>query len=116
MAGEENLLLNEPPRDGPSPGGRPRASRTSLVIPMTATDIEMRASAGRAVMMYAINAPPKVFQGVNLNRISLGGRDVKSHREVEYGYSSAFTPALCPIRPRSARCLPQEEIDALGWG
>jgi hypothetical protein len=90
----------------------------SKYIPMTPTDMRMRASAGRAVMQYALRtARFEVLQGANLNLNfpSVVGRVKTGDEELEYGYSSGIylrhtTSSLIRSLPR------QEEIDALGGG
>ena len=91
----------------------------SKFIPMTPTDLQMRVSAGRAMMNYvATTQRYDLFQGVNLNLNfpSVVGTVRVGDRELEYGYSSGiytrFVSARTPIRS-----LPtQDEIDALGGG
>jgi hypothetical protein len=91
----------------------------SKFVPMTATDLEMRVSAGRALMNYiARTGQLDTLQGVNLNLNfpSVVGTVKMGDREVEYGYSSGIylkhTTAATPLRS-----LPtQEDIDALGGG
>ena len=115
MAGETDLLLNEPPLGWAITRGTTKDE--SKFIPMTPTDIEMRVSAGRAVMMYAAQTrSPAVFAGVNLNLNfpSVVGTVKAGDREVEYGYSSGiytrFVSHKTPVRSVPA----QEAIDALG--
>ncbi len=115
MAGENDLLLNEPALGWAITRGTTKGA--TKFIPMTATDIEMRVSAGRAVMMYAAQTrSPQVFAGVNLNLNfpSVVGTVKAGDREVEYGYSSGiytkFVSHKTPVRSVPA----QEEIDALG--
>ena len=115
MAGEEELLLNEPALGWAITRGTTKGE--TKFIPMTATDIEMRISAGRAVMMYAAQSrSPQVFGGVNLNLNfpSVVGTVRAGDREVTYGYSSGiytkFVSHKTPVRSVPA----QEDIDALG--
>ena len=115
MAGENDLLLNEPALGWAITRGTTKGE--TKFIPMTATDIEMRVSAGRAVMMYAMQTrSPQVFAGVNLNLNfpSVVGTVKVGDREVEYGYSSGiytkFVSHKTPVRSVPA----QEDIDALG--
>jgi len=115
MAGENDLLLNEPPLGWAITRGTTKGE--NKFIPMTPTDIEMRVSAGRAVMMYAAQTrSPAVFSGVNLNLNfpSVIGTVKAGDREVEYGYSSGiYTKFVSHKTP--VRSLPsQEDIDALG--
>jgi len=117
MTGEEDLLLYEPPVGWAITRGTTKGE--SKFIPMTATDLKMRVSAGRALMNYiARTGQLDVLQGVNLNLNfpSVVGTIQAGDREVEYGYSSGIyvkhTTASTPLRS-----LPtQEEIDALGGG
>jgi len=115
MAGETELLLNEPPLGWAITRGTTKDE--SKFIPMTATDIALRVSAGRAVMMYAAQTrSPRVFAGVNLNLNfpSVVGTIKVGEAEVEYGYSSGiytrFVSHKTPVRSVPA----QEAIDALG--
>ncbi len=115
MAGENGLLLNEPVAGWAITRGTTKG--TTKYIPMTPTDIEMRVSAGRAVMMYAVQTQsPAVFGGVNLNLNfpSVVGTLKVGDRELEYGYSSGiytrFVSHKTPVRSVPS----QEEIDALG--
>jgi hypothetical protein len=117
MAGEEDLLLYEPPVGWAITRGTTKGE--SKFVPMTATDLEMRVSAGRALMNYiARTGRLDTLQGVNLNLNfpSVVGTVKMGGREVEYGYSSGIylkhTTAATPLRS-----LPtQEDIDALGGG
>jgi len=115
MAGDENLLVNEPILGWAITRGTTKGE--TKFIPMTPTDIEMRVAAGRAVMMFAAqNRSPQVFAGVNLNLNfpSVVGTVKAGDREVEYGYSSGiytkFVSHKTPVRSVPA----QEDIDALG--
>ena len=115
MAGENDLLLNEPVLGWAITRGSTKGE--NKFIPMTPTDIEMRTSAGRAVMMYALhNKAPHVFAGVNLNLNfpSVVGKVKAGENEIEYGYSSGiYTKFVSHKTP--VRSLPtQEDIDALG--
>jgi hypothetical protein len=117
MAGEVELLLNEPPVGWAITRGTTKGE--SKFIPMTATDLAMRVSAGRAMLNYvATSGRYDLFQGVNLNLNfpSVVGQVRVGKREVEYGYSSGiytkFVSTRTPIRSVPA----QEEIDALGGG
>lgn len=115
MAGEPELLLNEPPVGWAITRGTTKGE--NKFIPMTPTDLEMRVSAGRAVMMYALQSKsPRVFGGVNLNLNfpSVIGTVRAGERELEYGYSSGiytkFVSHKTPVRSVPS----QEAIDALG--
>ena len=117
MAGEVSLLLNEPPVGWAITRGTTRGE--TKFIPMTPTDLRMRVSAGRAVMIYAAAAKKfDIFAGVNLNLNfpSVVGRVKMGEREVEYGYSSGiYTRHVSTLTP--VRSVPsQEEIDMLGGG
>jgi len=117
MAGEEDLLLYEPPVGWAITRGTTKGE--SKFIPMTATDLEMRVSAGRALLNYISTGNRfDVLRGVNLNLNfpSVVGTVQAGNREVEYGYSSGIyvkhTTERTPLRSLPA----QEEIDALGGG
>ncbi len=117
MAGGEDLLLYEPPVGWAITRGTTKGE--SKFIPMTATDLEMRVSAGRALMNYiARTGQLDTLQGVNLNLNfpSVVGTVRMGDREVEYGYSSGIylkhTTAGTPLRSLPS----QEEVDALGGG
>lgn len=117
MAGETDLLLYEPPVGWAITRGTTRGE--SKFIPMTATDLRMRVSAGRALINYALRTRRfDVFQGVNLNLNfpSVVGKVRVGDREVEYGYSSGiYVKHVSKGTP--LRSLPsQDEIDALGGG
>jgi phenylacetate-coenzyme A ligase PaaK-like adenylate-forming protein len=116
MGGETRLLLNEEPVGWAITRG---TTGEQKFIPMTPTDLMMRASAGRAMMTYVADTGRyDLFQGVNLNlnfpsvvgTIEVGGR------ELDYGYSSGIyvkhVSAHTPIRSAPS----QDEIDALGGG
>lgn len=117
MDGEIGLLLSEPPVGWAITRGT--TSGESKFIPMTATDLEMRVSAGRAMMNYvATSGRFDLFQGVNLNLNfpSRAGTIETASGQIEYGYSSGiytrFVSERTPIRS-----LPtQDQIDALGSG
>jgi hypothetical protein len=86
---------------------------------MTATDIKMRVSAGRAMMNYVARTGRfDLFSGVNLNLNfpAVVGTVKVGDRELEYGYSSGiYTKRVSTFTPiRSAPT--QDEIDALGGG
>jgi hypothetical protein len=117
MAGEVDLLLAEEPVGWAITRGTTQDE--SKFIPMTATDLRMRVSAGRAVMNYvATSGRFDVFQGVNLNLNfpSAVGTVRVGEQELEYGYSSGiytkYVSARTPIRSAPS----QDEIDALGGG
>jgi len=115
MGGETELLLNEPVLGWAITRGTTKGE--SKFIPMTPTDIEMRVSAGRAVMMYAMQSKSaQVFEGVNLNLNfpSVVGTIKAGEKEITYGYSSGiytkFVSHKTPVRSVPA----QEAIDAIG--
>jgi hypothetical protein len=117
MAGEVSLLLNEEPVGWAITRGT--TAGESKFIPMTATDLRMRVSAGRAMINYvATSGRFDLFQGVNLNLNfpSVVGTVRVGNRDVEYGYSSGiytrYVSAQTPIRSVPS----QDEIDALGGG
>ena len=117
MAGETHLLLYEEPVGWAITRGTTKGE--TKFIPMTATDLKMRVSAGRAVLNYALTRQKfEIFSGVNLNLNfpSVVGRIKAGNREVEYGYSSGiYTKHVSMATP--VRSVPaQEEIDALGGG
>jgi hypothetical protein len=117
MAGEVELLLSEEPVGWAITRGTTKGE--SKFIPMTPTDLQMRVSAGRAMMNYvAATGRYDMFQGVNLNLNfpSVVGSIQVGDRHLQYGYSSGiytkFVSARTPIRS-----LPtQDDIDALGGG
>jgi len=116
MKGETDLLLNEDPAGWAITRG---TTGDQKFIPMTPTDIAMRASAGRAMMTYVADSGRyDLFKGVNLNLNfpSVVGTIEVGDRQVEYGYSSGIyvrhVTARTPIRSVPS----QEEIDALGGG
>jgi hypothetical protein len=117
MAGEVNLLLSEEPVGWAITRGTTKGE--SKFIPMTPTDLQMRISAGRAMMNYVVTTGRvDLFQGVNLNLNfpSVVGTVRVGDRDLEYGYSSGiytkFVSAQTPVRSAPT----QEEIDALGGG
>ena len=117
MAGDTQQLLHEEPVGWAITRGTTKGE--SKFIPMTPTDIHMRASAGRAMMQFvASSGRYDLFQGVNLNLNfpSNVGTVQVGERKVAYGYSSGiytkYVAARTPIRS-----LPtQDDIDALGGG
>ena len=115
MGGETDLLLNEPPVGWATTRGTTKGE--NKFIPMTPTDIAMRVSAGRAVMLYALQTKSaQVFSGVNLNLNfpSVVGTIKAGSKEVNYGYSSGiytkFVSHKTPVRSVPS----QEAIDAIG--
>jgi len=117
MQGEIESLLWEPPVGWAITRGTTKGE--SKFIPMTATDLRMRVSAGRAMMNYVAETGRfDLFAGVNLNLNfpSVVGTLKVGEREIKYGYSSGIytrhVSTFTPIRSVPA----QEEIDALGGG
>jgi hypothetical protein len=117
MVGEAELLLNEEPVGWAITRGTTEGE--SKLIPMTPTDLQMRVSAGRAMMNYvATTGRYDLFQGVNLNLNfpSVVGTVRAGDREIEYGYSSGIYTKFVSTRT-PIRSLPtQDDIDALGGG
>lgn len=117
MAGEVSLFLSEEPVGWAITRGTTKGE--SKFIPMTPTDLQMRVSAGRAMMNYVVTSGRyDLFQGVNLNLNfpSVVGTVQVSERELEYGYSSGIYAKYVSART-PVRSLPsQDEIDALGGG
>jgi hypothetical protein len=119
MAGDVELLLKEPPIGWAITRGTTGGRSGSKFIPMTATDLKLRVSAGRAMMHYVLTTKRfDLFAGVNLNLNfpSVVGTVKVGERDVEYGYSSGIyakhVSRLTPIRSVPS----QDEIDALGGG
>ncbi len=117
IGGEENLLLCEPPLGWAITRGTTQGE--SKFIPMTATDLRLRISAGRAMMNFVAEEQRyDLFAGVNLNLNfpSIVGTLSLGDRQVNYGYSSGiytkFVSAFTPIRSVPS----QDDIDALGGG
>lgn len=117
MAGETDLLLAEEPVGWAITRGTTEGK--PKFIPMTATDLQMRVSAGRAMMNYVHSTGrADLFAGVNLNLNfpSVVGTLSTGDGEIEYGYSSGIyarhVSTSTPIRSLPS----QEEIDALGGG
>ena len=115
MAGETGLLLSEEPIGWAITRGT--TGDESKFIPMTPTDLQMRVSAGRAMLNYVVSSKcPEVLEGANLNLNfpSVIGKVQVGEKELEYGYSSGIylkhVSAYTPIRSVPT----QEEIDALG--
>jgi hypothetical protein len=117
MAGEVRLLLCEEAVGWAITRGT--TTGESKFIPMTLTDLEMRVSAGRAMVNYVASTRRfDLLAGVNLNLNfpSVVGTVKVGNREVEYGYSSGiYTRHVSTFTP--IQSMPtQEEIDALGGG
>ena len=117
MAGDIQLLLWEEPIGWAITRGTTKGE--SKFIPMTPTDLQMRTSAGRAMLNFVASTERfELFSGVNLNLNfpSVVGKIETGDREIEYGYSSGiYTKYVSRFTP--IRSVPsQEEIDALGGG
>jgi hypothetical protein len=117
MGGEVELLLWEEPIGWAITRGTTKGE--SKFIPMTPTDMELRTSAGRAVMNYIVETEKyDIFAGVNLNLnfpSVVGTVDVNG-REIKYGYSSGiYTKHVSQSTPITSAPT-QDEIDALGGG
>ncbi len=116
MAGETEALLSEKPIGWAITRGT--TANESKFIPMTPTDLQMRVSAGRAMLHYTITGCPDLLEGANLNLNfpSVVGKLQAGAKELEYGYSSGIylkhVSAFTPIRSVPT----QQEIDALGGG
>lgn len=117
MAGDIKLLLNEDPVGWAITRGT--TGDEPKFIPMTPTDLQMRVSAGRAMMNYTLLTNRyDLFDGVNLNLNfpSVVGKIKVGDKELEYGYSSGIyvkhVSTFTPIRSEPT----QDEIDALGGG
>jgi hypothetical protein len=115
MAGEVDLLLKEEPVGWAITRGTTKGE--SKFIPMTATDLRQRISAGRAMMNYVLESERfDLFDGVNLNLNfpSVVGTVTVGEKEIEYGYSSGIyarhVSKFTPIESVPS----QEQIDALG--
>ncbi len=117
MGGEVDLLLWEQPIGWAITRGTTKGE--SKFIPMTPTDLEMRASAGRAVMNYVVESGKfEILAGVNLNLNfpSVVGTVEINGRQIEYGYSSGiYTKHVSRSTPVTSAPT-QEEIDSLGGG
>jgi len=117
MAGEIEELLYEEPVGWAITRGTTQGE--SKFIPMTPTDLQMRVSAGRAMLNYVLTSRRfDLFAGVNLNLNfpSVVGTIQVGERQIEYGYSSGiYTKHVSTSTP--VRSIPtQEAIDALGGG
>jgi hypothetical protein len=117
MAGEVELLLSEEPVGWAITRGTTKGE--SKFIPMTPTDLQMRVSAGRAMMNYvATTGRIDLFQGVNLNLNfpSVVGTIRVGDGDVEYGYSSGIYTRFVSDRTPIRSVPTQDDIDALGGG
>ncbi|TFH32052.1 MAG: hypothetical protein E4G99_13230 [Anaerolineales bacterium] len=117
MAGEDQLLLSEPPVGWAITRGTTQGE--SKFIPMTPKDLAMRVSAGRAMMNYVLQSGRfDLFAGVNLNLNfpSRVGTLQAGERQVSYGYSSGIYTKFVSTRTPIRSVPTQDEIDALGGG
>jgi hypothetical protein len=117
MAGEVDLLLNEPPVGWAITRGTTKGE--SKFIPITPTILRMQVTAGRAMLNYVASTQRfELFAGINLNLNfpSRVGTVKVGDKEIEYGYSSGiYTRHVSTSTP--IRSVPsQAEIDALGGG
>jgi hypothetical protein len=117
MGGEARLLLCEEPVGWAITRGT--TGDESKFIPMTPADLQMRISAGRAMLNYVVSHNcPDILEGANLNLNfpSVVGKIKVGDTDLEYGYSSGIylkhVSAFTPIRSVPS----QLEIDALGGG
>jgi hypothetical protein len=117
LAGDTAVLLSEPPIGWAITRGTTKGE--SKFIPMTPTDMQMRVSAGRAMMKFVLDAGRfDLFQGINLNlnfpsrvgTVKVGGQ------LIEYGYSSGIYTRFVSERTPIRSVPSQDEIDALGGG
>ena len=117
MEGQVRLLLCEEPVGWAITRGTVEGE--PKFIPMTATDLRMRVSAGRAMLGdVAASGRLDLFAGVNLNLnfpATVGTVRI-GDRELAYGYSSGiYTKYVSTFTP--IRSVPsQDEIDELGGG
>jgi hypothetical protein len=117
ISGEVSLLLWEEPVGWAITRGTTKDE--SKFIPMTPTDLQMRVSAGRAMMNYVLTTGRfDLFAGINLNLNfpSVVGMVKVGEREVEYGYSSGIYTKYVSTHTPIHSVPSQEEIDALGGG
>jgi len=117
MAGKLETLLWEEPIGWAITRGTTKGE--SKFIPMTATDMQLRSSAGRAMMNYVMESKRfDLFSGVNLNLNfpSFVGSISTGEKEINYGYSSGiYTKYVSEMTP--IKSVPtQDEIDELGGG
>ncbi len=119
MQGEVEALLWEQPVGWAITRGTTKGE--SKFIPMTATDLRMRVSAGRAMLNYVAETKRfDLFAGVNLNLNfpSVVGTLKAGEREIEYGYSSGiytrhvstFTPIRSAPTAGRDRCTGRRKI------
>ena len=117
MAGDVHLLLNEQPVGWAITRGTTKGE--TKFIPMTPTDLKMRASASRAVVNYALATQRfDIFSGVNLNLNfpSKIGTVKVGDKALDYGYSSGIYTKYVSTHTPVQSVPAQDEIDALGGG
>jgi hypothetical protein len=117
LAGETAVLLSEPTIGWAITRGTTKGE--SKFIPMTPTDLQMRVSAGRAMMKFVLDSGRfDLFQGVNLNLNfpSRVGTIKVGAQQIEYGYSSGIYTRFVSERTPIQSAPSQDEIDALGGG
>jgi hypothetical protein len=117
MAGEVDLLLNELPVGWAITRGTTKGE--NKFIPMTPTDLQMRVSAGRAMLNFvATTRQFDLFEGVNLNLNfpSTVGTVKVGDRQLDYGYSSGIYTRFVSTQTPITSVPSQEQIDALGGG
>jgi hypothetical protein len=117
MQGETDLLLSEPVVGWAITRGT--TAGESKFIPMTATDLGMRVSAGRAMMNYVASSGRfDLFQGVNLNLNfpSRVGTIDTAEGSLEYGYSSGIYTRFVSERTPIKSLPTQDQIDEIGGG
>ena len=117
MAGDFKLLCDESPLGWAITRGT--TGDESKFIPMTPADMQLRSSAGRAMMNFVLSQQKfAMFNGVNLNLNfpSIIGTVKVGDRDIEYGYSSGiYVKHVSQFTP--IRSVPtQAEIDELGGG
>ncbi|HXY75237.1 MAG TPA: GH3 auxin-responsive promoter family protein, partial [Dehalococcoidales bacterium] len=117
MAGDFKLLCDESPLGWAITRGT--TGDESKFIPMTPADMQLRSSAGRAMMNFVLSQQKfAMFNGVNLNLNfpSTIGTVKVGDRDIEYGYSSGiYVKHVSQFTP--IRSVPtQAEIDELGGG
>jgi hypothetical protein len=117
IAGDIGQLLSEEPVGWAITRGTTKGE--SKFIPMTQTDLEMRVSAGRAMLVYVLmNKKFNLISGVNLNLNfpSIVGTIAVGNQEVDYGYSSGIYAKYVSAKTPIQSVPSQEEIDVLGGG
>ncbi len=106
MAGEINLLLNEPPIGWAITRGTTKGE--SKFIPMTPTDLKMRVSASRAMVNYVLQIQTFRFVPGRQSQLefSVGRRQSKDGRARGRVQDTVrgFIPSSCRRRRRFAPC------------